>query len=110
MEAAAASREYSYSPYSGYRVIIYDADGNFFGVGYGTADKRVTMLAGDKISITTHRGKKTVSLNGKSVFDKIKPQSSWLQLHTGDNRFAINSDDDALDNMSFTLSYKQRYI
>lgn len=88
--------------------IIYDADGNFFGVGH--AGKQVTMQTGDKIVITTHRGKKSVTLNGVSIFDKIKPNSTWLQLATGDNRFAINSDDDALDNMTFSLIYKQRYI
>lgn len=90
--------------------IIYDADGNFFGVGYGTADKKVVMQSGDKIVITTHRGKKSVTLNGVSIFNKIKPNSTWLQLGTGDNRFAINSDDDSLDNMAFSLIYKQRYI
>lgn len=88
--------------------IIYDADGNFFGVGY--AGKQVTMQSGDKIVITTHRGKKSVTLNGVSIFDKIKPNSTWLQLATGDNRFAINSDDDALDNVAFSLIYRQRYI
>lgn len=90
--------------------IIYDADNNFFGVGYGTADKQVVMQSGDKIVITTHRGKKAVTLNGVSIFNKIKPNSTWLQLATGDNRFAINSDDDALDNMTFSLIYKQRYV
>ena len=88
--------------------IIYAADGNFFGVGY--AGRLVVMQSGDKIVITTHRGKKSVTLNGVSIFDKIKPKSSWLQLATGDNRFAINSDDDALNNMTFSLIYKQRYI
>jgi hypothetical protein len=90
--------------------IIYDADENFFGVGYGTADKKVVMKSGDKIVITTHRGKKSVTLNGVSIFNKIKPNSTWLQLATGANRFAINSDDDALDNMAFSLIYKQRYV
>ncbi len=90
--------------------IIYDADGNFFGVGYGTAEKKVEMQSGDKIVITTHRGRKSVTLNGVSIFNKIKSNSTWLQLATGDNRFAINSDDEALDNMAFSLIYKQRYI
>lgn len=90
--------------------IIYDADNNFFGVGYGNEDKKVEMQSGDKIIITTHRGKKSVTLNGVSIFNKIKPKSTWLQLATGDNRFAINSDDDAIDNMTFSLIYKQRYI
>lgn len=88
--------------------IIYDADGNFFGVGY--EGNRVVMQSGDKIVITTHRGKKSVTLNGVSIFEKIKPNSTWLQLATGDNRFAINSDDDSLNNMTFSLIYKQRYI
>ena len=90
--------------------IIYDADGNFFGIGDGTADKKVVMKSGDKISITTHRGNKSVTLNGIPIFDKIKPNSVWLQLATGDNRFAINSDDDALNNVTFSLRYKRRYI
>lgn len=90
--------------------IIYDANGRFFGAGYGIGEKRIVMESGDKISITTQRGKKTVTLNGVSIFDKIKPNSTWLQLSTGDNQFAINSDDDSLTNMTFTLQYKQRYI
>ena len=90
--------------------IIYDANNNFFGVGYGNEDKKVVMHSGDKIVITTSRGKKSVTLNGVSIFNKIKPNSTWLQLATGDNRFAINSDDEALDNMTFSLIYKQRYV
>lgn len=90
--------------------IIYGADGTFFGVGYGTAEKQVLMQSGDKIVITTHRGNKGVTLNGVSIFDKIKPNSTWLQLATGDNRFAINSDDDSFTNMTFSLIYRRRYI
>lgn len=90
--------------------IIYNEKNDFFGVGYGKEDKKVVLNSGDKIVITTHRGKKSVTLNGVSIFDKIKPNSSWMQLETGDNRFAINSDDEALDNMTFSLIFKQRYI
>jgi hypothetical protein len=90
--------------------IIYDANNNFFGVGYGNDEKKVVMQGGDKIVITTHRGKKNVTLNGVSIFNKIKPNSTWLQLATGDNRFAINSDDESFDNMAFSLIFKQRYI
>lgn len=103
--------------------IIYDQNGNYFGVGYemesasggagiGTAwvSNPVVMASGDHIVITTHKGRKTVTLNGKSVFNKIKPNSTWLQLDTGDNLFSINSDDDNISNMSFSLIYKQRYI
>lgn len=88
--------------------IIYDANGYFFGVGY--AENPLVMKAGDNVVITTHKGRKTVTLNGVNIFDKIKPQSKWLQLATGDNLFSINSDDESITNMSFSLIYKQRYI
>lgn len=102
--------------------IIYDQNGNYFGVGYeyesesgagiGTAWVSVpfVMQAGDEVIITTHKGRKTVKYNGVNIFDKIKPNSTWLQLETGDNTFAINSDDESTNNMSFSLIYKQRYI
>lgn len=89
--------------------IIYDQNGNFFGVGYG--DKSVTMAAGDKIVIDTKAGEKSVKLNGTTnLLDKIKPRSTWLQLAAGVNEFSINSDDASTENMAFTLIYKQRYI
>lgn len=90
--------------------IIYDTDGNFFGVGYGNGNKQVVMQEGDRIIITTHKGNKTVKLNGVSIYDKIVPFSQWLQLATGKNQFKIDSDDENIDNMVFNLSYKQRYI
>ena len=90
--------------------IIYDQNGNFFGVGYGTGDKQVVLNAGDKVVITTQAGQKNVMLNGTSVIDKIKPRSTWLKLEAGENEFSINSDDANIDNMTFTLIYKQRYI
>lgn len=103
--------------------IIYDQYGNYFGVGYeiesdsggagiGSAWKSnpLVMKAGDNIIITTHKGRKTVTHNGVNIFDKIKPNSKWLQLETGDNVFSINSDDESISNMSFSLIYKQRYI
>lgn len=103
--------------------IIYDQNGNFFGVGYeyetesggagiGTAwvSNPLVMQAGDNVVITTHKGRKTVTLNGTPVFDKIKPGSTWLQLAAGDNQFAVNSDDESTNNMAFSLVYKQRYV
>ena len=88
--------------------IIYDQYGNYFGVGYN--GNTLAMRAGDHVVITTHKGRKTVTLNGVSIFDKIKPSSTWLQLEAGDNAFTINSDDASISNMSFSLIYKQRYI
>lgn len=88
--------------------IIYDQHGDFFGVGYNT--NPLALSVGDEIIITTHKGRKKVTLNGVNIFDKIKPNSTWVQLETGDNVFSINSDDDSITNMSFSLIYKQRYI
>ena len=88
--------------------IIYDQNGNFFGVGYGS--KTVTMYAGDILIINTNAGEKSVKLNGVSQLDNIKPHSTWLQLEAGENTFSINSDDSDVDNMVYTLIYKQRYI
>lgn len=89
--------------------IIYDVDGNFFGVGYGL--KPVTMAAGDVIQICTIRGKLSVTKNGSTnLMNYVKPRSTWLQLHTGENVFRIDSDDESTDNKTFFLTYKQRYI
>lgn len=90
--------------------IIYDGNGNFFGVGYGDGAKRVQLQAGDVITITTHKGNKNIMLNGSSILSKLRPQSTWLQLEAGENLFTINSDDDSLTNMAFSLIYKQRYV
>lgn len=88
--------------------IIYDQYGNFFGVGY--EGNPFVMQAGDNVVITTHKGNKTVKYNGAVIYDKIKPRGTWLQLEAGDNLFSINSDDDSINNMSFSLVYRQRYI
>lgn len=90
--------------------IIYDGNGNFFGVGYGDGAKQVRLQAGDNIVITTHKGMKNITLNGSSILAKLRPQSTWLQMEAGDNLFTINSDDDSLTNMTFSLIYKQRYV
>lgn len=90
--------------------IIYDGEGNFFGIGYGNGDKQVKMYAGDNIIVSTHKGKKRVTLNGQNVLSKLRPRSTWLQMAAGHNVFTINSDDTSLINMTFTLTYKQRYV
>lgn len=83
--------------------IIYNEDGQFFGVN-------TTMQAGDEIVISTVKGKKTITLNGDNILDKIKVGSTWLQLEVGENEFTIDSDDGTEGNMYFTVSYKQRYV
>lgn len=90
--------------------IIYDGNGNFIGVGYGDGERKVQLRQGDNVVITTHKGRKSITLNGKSLLSKLRPQSTWLQLAAGDNLFTINSDDDSITNMSFSLIYKQKYI
>lgn len=103
--------------------IIYDQNGNYFGIGYeietesggaglGSAWASVpfVMQAGDTVVISTHKGQKFVKYNGVIMYDKIKPNSTWLQLAAGDNTFSIDSDDESIANMSFTLTYRQRYI
>ena len=90
--------------------IIYDGEGNFLGVGYGDGAKQVQLQVGDNVIITTHKGNKDIRLNGKSILPKLRPQSTWLQMEAGDNLYTINSDDDSISNMTFSLIYKQRYV
>ena len=93
--------------------IIYDGNGNYFGIGYdpaGDVNKSFYMKAGETVVITTHRGNKTVTKNGISLLPLIKPNSKWLQLETGDNTFTINSDDESIKNMYFNISFKRRFI
>ena len=88
--------------------IIYDQNGNFFGVGYGT--KSLVMNEGDVLTIVTVKGQKSVSLNGTNMLDYVKPNSTWLQIDAGSNEFSIDSDDADTNNMTFTLNYTQRYV
>lgn len=89
--------------------IIYDDDGNFFGVGYGI--KPVVLSEGDVVRISTVRGALSVTKNRTiSLMNYVVPRSTWLQLRTGENIFRIDSADDSLTNMSFAISYKQRYV
>lgn len=90
--------------------IIYDTDGNFFGVGYGDGIKKVVMHEGDIIRITTHKGNKSVTMNGTSIMGRIKPQSTWLEMQAGENTFSIDSEETETNNMTFSLIFKQRYI
>lgn len=90
--------------------IIYDDNGNYFGIGYGAGGKRVTLHAGDIVKISTHRGRKAITLNGVSIIGKVKPLSTWLQLRAGDNIFSVQSEDADAENLTFAISYKQKFI
>lgn len=83
--------------------VIYAADDTFIGVN-------ITMQAGDSITINTERGQKDITQDGVSIINKIMVGSKWLQLNTGYNTFTIDSDDDAVDNCYFQLSYKHKYV
>lgn len=83
--------------------VIYNSIGGFFGVN-------VAMTSGDEIVISTVKGKKTITMNGENIMDKIEAGSTWLQLEIGENEFTIDSDDGTEGNMYFTVSYKQRYV
>lgn len=83
--------------------VIYSAVDKYIG-----AD--ITLAAGEKIIITTHKGNKDITKDGVSIIDKLRQGSSWLQLETGENTFTINSDEEATDNMYFEIIYSQRYV
>lgn len=89
--------------------IIYDGDGNFFGVGFGT--KEVNLAAGEVVRINTTRGNLSVTRNGTiNLLNYVAPRSTWLQLQTGENTFRIDNADHSTGNMAFSLIYKQRYV
>lgn len=69
-----------------------------------------TLVAGDEVVISTYKGRKTITKNGINIIDKIMPGATFLQLEVGVNELMIDSDDEELDNMYFTLTYKRLYV
>lgn len=88
--------------------IIYANDGKFFGLGY--EGKHFTMQPNDVVIISTEKGNKRATKNGVNLFEYIKPFSTWLQLEAGVNTFSIDANEEEINNMTFTLQYKQKYI
>lgn len=68
-----------------------------------------TLAGNDQVTITTVKGQKTITKNGVNIIDKIMSGSTFLQLATGFNEFTIQADS-GLDNLYFTLTYKQLYV
>jgi hypothetical protein len=68
------------------------------------------LIAGDEVIISTYKGRKTITKNGVNIIDKIMPGSTFLQLEVGSNEFMIDSDDEEIANMYFTLTYKRLYV
>ena len=67
------------------------------------------MQGNDEITICTLKGQKSISKNGANVIDKILEGSTFMQIPTGDTEYTIGADS-GIDNLYFTLSFKQRYI
>lgn len=91
--------------------VINDDKGHFFGVGYGVGAHKIILHDGDVLRISTHKGNKSVVLNGSTnLITFVKPRSTWIQLAAGQNTLALDSDDTSTNNMAFSLAYKRRYI
>ena len=69
----------------------------------------ITMAERDELIISTVRGKKSVTLNGQNVIDKVTRGSTWLQLEVGINRLIITDDYEGV-NMQFSLKARELYV
>lgn len=68
-----------------------------------------TLTGNDEVTISTIKGQKTITKNGENIIDKITSGSSFLQIEVGENEFTIQADS-GIENVYFTLTYKQRYV
>lgn len=68
-----------------------------------------TLAGNDFVTITTIKGRKTITKNDENIIDKIMSGSTFLQLATGTNEFTIQADS-GIDSVYFTLTYKQLYV
>lgn len=68
-----------------------------------------TLEGNDAVVISTIKGQKTITKNGVNIIDKITAGSTFLQLDTGTNEFTIQADS-GIDNVYFTLTFKQLYV
>jgi hypothetical protein len=69
----------------------------------------VTLHEGDEIKISTHKGRKTITLNGQNAMNKIMRGSSFMQLETGEQEFTLAADSGA-SFCYFTISYSKAYV
>lgn len=67
------------------------------------------LQGNDEVIINTIKGQKTITKNGVNIIDRITKGSSFLQIEVGHNEFTIDALK-GLDNVYFTLTYKQRYV
>ena len=69
----------------------------------------LTLHEGDEIKISTHKGRKTITLNGANVMSKIMRGSSFMQLDTGEQEFTLAADSGA-SFCYFTVSFSKMYM
>ena len=69
----------------------------------------VTLHEGDEIKITTHKGRKTITINGENAINKIMRGSSFMQIETGEQEFTLAADSGARF-CYFTISYSKMYM
>lgn len=69
----------------------------------------VTLHEGDEIKISTHKGKKTITLNGENAINKIMRGSSFMQLNTGEQEFTLAAENGA-SFCYFTVSFSKMYM
>lgn len=77
-------------------------NGDFIGLN-------ATLQAGDEIRISTHTGRKSITLNGSNAMNKIMRGSSLMQLEVGEQQFTIAADEGAAF-CYFTLAFKKMYL
>jgi hypothetical protein len=68
-----------------------------------------TLEGNDAVTISTIKGQKTITKNGENIIDKIMSGSTFLQLATGTNEFTIQADG-GIENVYFTMTYKELYV
>lgn len=82
--------------------IIDRATGEYIGVDD-------TLQGNDEVTIVTLKGQKSITKNGVNVIDTITEGSTFMQIPTGETEYTIGADE-GIENLYFTLSFKQRYI
>lgn len=75
--------------------IIYNRETQEF-IGFGCTQRPFEMQPSDRIIVTTYSNNKKVKLirnaNETNIFNSLKPNSTFLQLESGDNVFTYSAD------------------
>ena len=72
-----------------------------------------TFVSGDKVTINTHSGEKSVILTHTgldfNIINAVDDASSWLQLKHGDNELCLSADS-GTDNMIITVTHIDLFV